>query len=119
MALPKMSSRLVEHEKRNLSKEEVWRAALGPWLHHGILHLHKSQEEPLAQLRGVTNPRQKVDLVDCLAQGPQVWSPPVAADLFRGADRRMRFALSKVAQRTGYLRPRRGGRLPGRRTVVS
>lgn len=119
MGLPKMSSRLVEHEKGNLSKEEVWRAALGPWLHHGILHLHQSQEEPLAQLRGVTNPRQKVDLVDCLAQGPQVWSPPAAADLFRGADRRMRFALSKVAQRTGYLRPRRGGRLPGRRSHAS
>lgn len=111
MPLPKMSSRLVEHEKGNFSKEEIWRAALGPWLRHGILHVHSKQEELLLQLKNITSPKQKVDLVDCLGQGPQVWRPPPADDLFRGHDRRLRFALSKVAQRTGFLPP------PGRRPI--
>lgn len=83
--LPPMSARMVEADKTNETKEWVYREVLGTWVNRAILHLPRTERdgprsEIIAQLSNVMSPQQKVDLVDCLAQGPKVWAPPVAAD---------------------------------------
>lgn len=75
MSLPRMSRRLFEDDKRNQSKEWLWRESLSPWLNQGVLHINLNQGEVVRQLEGVLNDSVAVDLVDCLAQGPPVWRP--------------------------------------------
>lgn len=74
--LPKLSIRLIEGEKQNQAKEEIYREGLGPWFSSGALHLRQDQTALLTQLQEVMNESHMVDLVDCLGQGPGVWKAP-------------------------------------------
>lgn len=79
--LPRMSLRMVEADKTNESKEAVYREQLSSWVNRGVLHFHReTQHEFLYQLDHALDPSSAVDLIDCLAQGPAVWSPPLASD---------------------------------------
>lgn len=119
--LPPLSAVLVEADKTNESKEWVYRETLSSWINRGILHMRMDQHQLIHQLENVLNQNEAVDLVDCLAQGPAVWAPPLPAD-----ERSRKYhehvamvnqklaqagaALSGWAQRTGYRPPWSGRR---------
>lgn len=107
MNLPRLSFRLVEATKTIQSKEQIYREFLGPWVNHGVLHLPmgKDGEIPRHQLANVFNEDEEVDLVDAIAQGPEVWKPPVGDDVVRDFDaaRRRRYVESFV-KREGWQR---------------
>jgi hypothetical protein len=120
--LPRLSSRMVEANKTNESKEWMFREVLGSWVNRGLLHFRRDQEEVLHQLANVLNQHEECDLVDCLAQGAQgIWAPPIAADRYgRKYHEYVAKVNAKLAQgassatswvkRTGVHMPWQGGR---------
>jgi hypothetical protein len=117
--LPRMSLRMVESSKTNEAKETIYREVLSSWINRGILHFARRQEVLLYQLTNVLNQTVACDLVDCLAQGPEVWAPPVAADRhsrkFHEAVAAVNARLAGVAgnaaawvKRSGYAAPWQG-----------
>lgn len=119
MPLPRLSTRLKAGEKDVQSKEFLWREALSPWLHHGVLHVRRDQHEVLQQLENVSDERQSVDLLDCLAQGASgladedgrsVWQPPLGEKFQRQWASRRAYVENfvnrdRVARRTGVVAP--------------
>ncbi len=86
MKIPRLSSRLKEGHKTIESKEMLYREALSPWVNHGIFHFHRTDdgnEEALHQLENVLNEDEEVDIIDCIAQGPEFWKPPVGDQVVR------------------------------------
>lgn len=75
--LPRMSTRLVEADKTNESKEQIFREALSPYTNSGTFHVRADQDELLYQLTNALNEDVECDLVDAYAQGPSVWSAPL------------------------------------------
>lgn len=88
-SLPRMSTVLEESAvrdkktgkiipKTNQSKEFLFREVLSAWVNFGALHILDSAEQSVVvhQLDNAMNEDCEVDLVDCLAQGPAVWSGP-------------------------------------------
>lgn len=118
--LPRLSKRLQEGEKTTQGKEEVFRNCLAPFVNAGVVHFRRDQEEVLRQLQAAQDEKQAVDLLDALAQGPLVWTPPVHEETERGLNARGRFvrALSESLgwkKRTGYQEPPwMEGKYPGR-----
>lgn len=102
LPLPRLSTRLVEASKTIESKEDVHREILSPWTNYGVLHLRQDQDEPLYQLENAQNEDCAVDLVDCLAQGPEIWSAP-AGDIFGREFARRRFVGAFVQKAKGLL----------------
>jgi hypothetical protein len=119
MQLPRLSTRLKAGEKDVQSKEFLYREALSPWLHHGVLHVRRDQHEVLQQLENVSDDRQSVDLLDCLAQGASgladedgrsVWQPPLGEKYQRQWASRRQYVETfvrkdRVARRTGVVAP--------------
>lgn len=114
--LPALSSVLVEGQKTNEAKEWVYREMLSSWVNRGRLHFHREQHEFLHQIEHALDAKSAVDLVDCLAQGPEVWAPPVAAnklhrkfnEYVKKANDRLSAAGAQIApwaRRTGYRNP--------------
>ena len=113
--LPRLSKRLVEDDKGVTSKEWLFREALAPWFHRGLLHLRLDQDELIYQLTNVTNEDVACDLVDCCAQGPPLWAPPIAESRHRTFMEARAAIESKLAtageaasgwvKRTGYRAP--------------
>ncbi len=88
--IPRLSTKLEEAAvrdkasgktipKTNQSKEFLFREVLSSWINYGVLHLSDlaEQTEIIHQLDNAMNEDIEVDLVDCLAQGPAVWSGPM------------------------------------------
>lgn len=102
LPLPRLSTRLVEASKTIESKEDVHREVLSPWTNYGVLHLRQDQDEPLYQLENAQNEDCPVDIVDCLGQGPEIWSAP-AGDIFGREFARRRFIGAFVQKAKGVL----------------
>ncbi len=102
--LPALSSRLVEDKRSaRIAKEDAIHERLEPWLSGAVLHIHDSQDELITQLKGFPDAVEYVDLVDALAQGPNVWKPGLGQD---GLDRQKKAELQIVrAEHTGYFSP--------------
>jgi hypothetical protein len=110
--LPSMSSRMVEGEKTNQSKEFVARAVLSGYVNSGVLHLEKKRGDEgklYRQLLNVLDEREPIDLVDCLGQGPFVWKAPPPPDAIEEVMRRRAFVTAFAQPRTGFIR---GGNHP-------
>lgn len=80
VSLPRMSAVMLEADKTNESKEWAYRENLSSWVNRARLHFSERQHVLLHQLEQVLNYNEAVDLIDCLAQGPKVWAPPIAAN---------------------------------------
>lgn len=133
ISLARLSTRLVEADKTNEAKEWLFREGLSSWVNRGVLHFHRTRHDVLLyQLANVLNNQVAVDLVDCLAQGPTVWAPPIASDrharrygeAVAAVEAKLRQVVSGATSswkgRSGYRRPwsgedegRRGGGRPG------
>ncbi len=106
-ALPKLSNRLVEADKKSENKE-VWTIQqLESWFNLGTLHLHKNQEHLKAQIKAFPEPTGLRDLLDSLSQGPPVWKTPIAP---QEIERQKRIAgrvelLQPADPFTGYFNP--------------
>lgn len=75
--LPRLSTRLEEAEKTNETKDYLFRETLSPYINYGVLHVCREGQDKLKnQLENSTNEDVACDLVDCLTQGPKVWSAP-------------------------------------------
>lgn len=110
--LPRLSTRLVEGEKTNESKEAVFREALSPYTNSGTFHLRADQDEAIYQLQNALNEDVECDLVDAFAQGPAVWSAPlqdVSAREFAARRRKFVERFVKPAK-TVFARLGQGGR---------
>lgn len=112
--LPKMSTRMVEAEKTNQSKEFVARAVLSGYVNYGVFHLEKkasagNEGKLYHQLMSVLDEREPIDLVDCLGQGPFVWQAPPPPDAIEEVMRRRAFVQAFAQPRTGFMR---GGNHP-------
>jgi hypothetical protein len=78
--LRSVANRMEAGSKTTESKEWMWREVLSPWVNTGIVHLHRLEHEALIrQMLRLWDEKQPVDLIDALAQGPQVWQPPADA----------------------------------------
>ncbi len=106
--LPKLTSRLVEAEKKHQKKEEWIISQLESWFNFGMLHLHESQEHLLAQVQRFPDPAGLVDLLDALSHGPSVWPKGFASI----EDIRDQIKQSLLQERkrdpddpVGYIRP--------------
>lgn len=103
--LPRLSTRMVEGQKTNESKEFVANAWLSGWVNSGALHLDSDRyDEVLHQLLSVLDDSVGIDLVDCIGQGPPVWKAPPEPSAFDQAARRRAFVTAFVQPRTGFLR---------------
>lgn len=106
--LPRMSSRMVEGDKTNQSKEFVARVSLSGWINTGALHLDKARSETIQhQLAHILDDKEAVDLVDCLGQGPAVWTAPPAPGAADDLFRRKAFVSTFVQGGTSTGRSRR------------
>lgn len=79
--MPRMSTRMEEDKsKGNTEKDVIFTKILSPWVNYGVLHLDSDpmKNKPLHQLENVLNEDVACDLIDLLAQGPAVWSAPMA-----------------------------------------
>jgi hypothetical protein len=103
--IPKLSSRMVEAEKTNQSKEFIARVVLSGLINRGVIHLDsKRHDEMLHQLLNVLDDREGIDLVDCLGQGPGVWKAPPPPSMFDQVARRLAFVSAFAQPRTGFIR---------------
>jgi hypothetical protein len=103
MYLPRLSLRLVEDTKTNESKEWTYREKLEPWLNHGTLHVNINQTVLLRQLEHVLNEDEAVDLIDCLAQGPEVWKPPAGDVSARDFEARRKYVDTYVRPQSASM----------------
>lgn len=105
--LPRLTTRLVEAEKTNETKEQYIIGQLQSWLHSGRLHIREDHEHLLAQLRQFPQPAALKDLLDALAQGPPIWKAPATQHPLNGMHgrRRLLHLLEVPDPFTGYKRP--------------
>lgn len=112
--LPMLSSRLVEFQRGQESKADMYRSQLSKYLNSGILHLHASHGTLYEQLEHALDEKHAVDLVDCLAQGPGLWKAPPPPDTIRRFEQRRAWAERRTqgANRNPFSRraPRRSAR---------
>jgi hypothetical protein len=107
-ALPKLTRRLLEAEKKSERKEEWIISQLESWFNFRTLHLHESQENLLSQCESFPDPLGYLDLLDCLSQGPPVWPKGYksAQELMDRLKVENLHALTNpVDDITGYVRP--------------
>lgn len=81
--LPPLSQRMVEFERGNESKAELYRSNLAAYVNSGLFHLHPEHTELYEQLANALNELHEVDLVDCAAQGHEIWKAPPMPDQIR------------------------------------
>jgi len=123
MDLPRLSSRFIEAEKVNQTKEYLYRERLAPWLNSGLLHLHKAQTALIYQLQHALDETCEVDLLDCLVQGAGrvltvdlqgkrrhdhgklVWSRPIGREVREALHQQEAVQERRRDRRTGYASP--------------
>lgn len=94
LGLRSISACLEESSKTTQSKEWIYRESLAPWINRGALHLNMIHNHELVNaLMNVASGEQELDLIDALAQGPEVWHPPAGRSYQR-----------RLAQRRLYVK---------------
>ena len=106
--LPPLSQRLVEFDRGQKSKADLYRSNLSHWVNSGLLHL-PAPPSPYHggfydQLENVLNEKREVDLVDCAAQGPAIWKAPPAPDTIRRFRQRRAWAERRTRGQKTPLR---------------
>lgn len=107
--LPKLTSRLVEAERKtSLSKEEWIIGQLDSWFSFGVVHLHDSQEHLLGQCSAFPDPVMPMDVLDALSQFPAIIpkSYPTADDILASKQIDLKKKLIRSDDDiVGYIRP--------------
>jgi hypothetical protein len=108
--LPRLSDRLEEASKTTGSKEWEYREGLTARVNKGVLHIRRDQEELRHQLLNATDENCAVDLVDALAQGPNIWQPAISDSLERDFASRRAYVKTfvergKAMTKTGFKPP--------------
>ena len=83
---------------------------MSPLVNCVIMNFRSDQDDVIRQLTNAQDENEPVDLLDALAQGPEVWRPPISEEQERGLSARGRFVrtvLDSVGwqKRTGYSGP--------------
>jgi hypothetical protein len=114
MTQRRMSENIIEAPNQNKSKDWLFREALAPWLNRGLLHLHEDRHEHIFhQLDNLTNTTVAIDVIDAMAQGPNVWSPaPDYRGIGRALNRRRSYVQQKRHRLAGYMPPQKHKWLP-------
>lgn len=112
--LPRMSARMVAAENSVLSKENLYRERLTPWVNLGLFHGPAGARGELFrhQLMNVLDNRVEKDLIDCVVQGAgkhpsrkMVWSAPLGKLYERELVLRRQWVERRVDRRTGFSSP--------------
>lgn len=97
--IPRLSQRMVEFDRGNDPKADLYRSQLASWVNSGLFHLHRDHTELYDQLANALNEKHAVDLVDCAAQGPAIWKTPPAPDTIRRFRERRRWAERRTQKK--------------------
>lgn len=111
--MPRLSYRLVEDNRTTrMHKEDVIYERLSGPLEDGRLHLHPDHIVLLEQLRGAFDGTKYIDVADCLAQGPPIWSVPASEGTYATYRRQDQLQKQMRSRYTGYWSPWRGQKIP-------